>query len=77
MQYPRRSVESLKKMLTPGGEVIFVDNEGVSQKLLERKGYEHCFADRFAGDFGHCTPEGNRVLAENLADVILENVLNE
>ena len=28
------------------------------------------FIDRFAGNFGHCTGAGNRLLAENLAEVI-------
>jgi hypothetical protein len=28
----------------------------------------------FGGDFGHCTPEGNRLLAENITEVILKRV---
>jgi hypothetical protein len=28
----------------------------------------------FAGDFGHCTDKGNRLLAENIATVILKEV---
>jgi len=31
----------------------------------------------FGGDFGHCTPKGNRLLATNIADVILKEVFHK
>jgi NH3-dependent NAD+ synthetase len=31
--------------------------------------------DIFGGDFGHCTPKGNRLLAKNIAQAILKNIL--
>jgi hypothetical protein len=31
----------------------------------------------FGGDFGHCTPKGNMLLAQNIADVILGEVFNK
>ena len=37
--------------------------------------YDDLFTDRFAGDFGHATKKGNRLIAENVAKHILNNVL--
>ena len=31
----------------------------------------------YAGDFGHCTPMGNILIAQNIADVILKEVFNK
>jgi len=39
---------------------------------LKKISYNDYFTDMFAGDFGHCTRKGNRLLAENIANVILK-----
>ncbi len=78
MQYPLRSLASLKLMLSDAvnhERIFFLGNESNFQKALMQVGYDALFTDRFAGDFGHCTPEGNRLIASNLADLILEKVL--
>ncbi|MDD5080210.1 MAG: tetratricopeptide repeat protein [Candidatus Omnitrophica bacterium] len=76
-QYPLRSVDPLKKIFRGEEEgIIFVDNQAVFQEALREKGYDKYFTDMFGGDFGHCTPEGNRLLAENIASVILEKVFS-
>ncbi len=76
VQYPMKEVEYLEKML-PGKEgVIFVDNKEIFKKVVEREGYDSYFEDRFGGDFGHCTRKGNRLLAENIAGVIIREVFN-
>jgi hypothetical protein len=31
----------------------------------------------FGGDFGHCSRNGNRLLAKNIADVILKEVFGK
>lgn len=72
VQYPVRSVQPLKKMFKSSEDVIFVDNEWVFKKALNNGNYDDYFSDRFAGDFGHCTPLGNQLLAENIANNILE-----
>jgi len=51
-----------------------VDNEKMFNEGVKREGYDEYFNDCFAGDFGHCTPKGNRLLAENIAGVILTEV---
>jgi len=72
VQYPIRNVESLKKIFSGQDGVIFVDNERIFKEAVARQNYWVYFRDMFAGDFGHCTNEGNRLLAENIADVILK-----
>jgi len=73
VQYPMRSVFFLREMLGDGGDLIFVDNERVFKEAVAREGYDALFTDFFAGDFGHCTPRGNRLLAEQVARVLLDN----
>lgn len=72
VQYPMRSIEPLKIILSGREEPIFVDNSEIFREGVKRKGFQHYFADCFGGDFGHCTPEGNRLLAENISDTILK-----
>ncbi|MFA5356858.1 MAG: tetratricopeptide repeat protein [Candidatus Omnitrophota bacterium] len=72
MQYPARSLEPLKKIFLDKEGVIFVDNEKVFKEALKQASYDKYFIDMFAGDFGHCTREGNRLLAENIADTIIK-----
>ncbi|MFH1622153.1 MAG: hypothetical protein ABIA97_03435, partial [Candidatus Omnitrophota bacterium] len=64
-------VEPLKKMFEDQEDVIFVSNERVFKEALKQASYKEYFTDMFAGDFGHCTQKGNRLLAENIANVIL------
>lgn len=71
MQYPRRPVEPLRKLLRSIEGAVIVDNEGVFEEALEGGRYEDFFVDRFGGDFGHCTPRGNRLLAEHLAQTLI------
>ena len=74
VQYPTRNIGPLKKMLEPAEGIIFVDNEMLFKKALEKYGFEKYFDDSCYGDFGHCSKEGNMLLAENIADVILSQV---
>jgi tetratricopeptide (TPR) repeat protein len=76
-QYPLRSLKPLKKIFRDSaGNIIFVDNQEVFREALKKNGYNAYFIDMTGGDFGHCTPEGNRLLAENIADVILDKVFS-
>jgi len=76
VQYPLRGVESLKKLVEAEPNVTFLDNEGIFKKALRLGKYDDYFIDNFGGDFGHCTPRGNRLLAENVANVILGGYFN-
>jgi len=77
VQYPMRNVEALKRLFDSSEGVIFVSNEHSFKKALEHSSYEDYFFDNFAGDFGHCTPLGNKLLAENIANNILEKCFNK
>ena len=76
MQYPNRSINSLKKMLQKNlhyNEIIFIDNEKIFKiPLLQGKDFHNFFTDQFAGDFGHCTELGNTLIAKNVAKTILK-----
>jgi len=74
VQYPMRSVTPLKKIFHNelDKDVIFVDNNKLFRDAVKNKGYPEYFKDVFAGDFGHCTEKGNRLLAGNIADTIIK-----
>jgi tetratricopeptide (TPR) repeat protein len=77
VQYPMRNVEPLKKIFEQDESIIFVDNESVFKEALQKASYNEYFVDMFAGDFGHCTKKGNRLLAENIANTILREVFHK
>jgi tetratricopeptide (TPR) repeat protein len=77
-QYPMRSIGPLKNIFEGTEEgVIFVDNERIFRDAVKKDGFRAYFRDIFAGDFGHCTEKGNRLLAENIARVILKEVFSK
>jgi len=74
VQYPLRSIENLKGIFDRENNIIFVDNEFSFKNALKKMPYKDLFIDLFAGDFGHCTKKGNRLLAENIANAILSSI---
>ncbi|MGE0268505.1 MAG: tetratricopeptide repeat protein [Candidatus Omnitrophota bacterium] len=74
VQYPRREVAVLKTLVGHDNNIIFVDNEMVFNAAVQKEGYDAIFIDNFAGDFGHCTPKGNGILARNIAETILNKL---
>jgi len=50
---------------------VFVDHEKSFKDGVKIDGYDAYFVDNFEGSFGHCTYKGNRLLAENIADAII------
>jgi tetratricopeptide (TPR) repeat protein len=80
MQYPRLDVQVIRDMLEDAADVTFISNQENFEAALESHSYAEIFADSFAkhrpppfgGDFGHMTLRGERLIAENLAAVILE-----
>jgi len=77
VQYPIRKVELLKKMFRDKSGIVFVDNEKIFKEAVIREGYDEYFIDNFAGNFGHCTIRGNRLLAENVANVIVKTFFSK
>lgn len=76
VQYPLRKLEPLKKMLGEEGGVVFVDNEKIFKDAVKNESYEQYFVDNFAGDFGHLSTYGNKLIAENIAEEIITNFFN-
>jgi tetratricopeptide (TPR) repeat protein len=72
VQYPSRSIAPLKDIFEDKTGIIFVDNEQTFQEALRKSRYSEYFNDHFAGDFGHCTRKGNRLLAENIAKAVIQ-----
>lgn len=78
VQYPLRSIESLKKIFQDDVDgIIFVDNERSFKEAVKEGGYKLYFKDMFGGDFGHCTDKGNSLLAENIASVIFKEAFRK
>ncbi|MFH1849293.1 MAG: SGNH/GDSL hydrolase family protein [archaeon] len=73
MQYPTLSVDPVRRILDDE-DVMLVSNEANFNSALINCSYDDLFIDRFAGTFGHATTEGNRLIAENLAGVILKGL---
>jgi len=74
-QYPMRNIDPLKQIFQGQAEgIVFIDNEKIFKDALKQESYSDYFKDIFGGDFGHCTDKGNKLIAKNLADVILKEV---
>lgn len=71
VQYPMRRLDPLRRLLAQTSGVVFVDNERPFKQALLGRPYTEIFDDLFAGDFGHMTDVGYRILAENVAEAVL------
>jgi len=74
VQYPTRPLQHLREVFPDPAGIIFVDNEETFKSAILKDGYHTYFTDLFAGDFGHTTPAGSKLLAENIAKVILQEI---
>jgi len=78
VQYPMRNLEPLRKIFQGNDKgIIFIDNEKIFKDVVAKYGYQNYFNDKFGGDFGHCTKKGNRLLAKNIANVIIKEVFHK
>ena len=77
MQYPMRDVSAIRGFFSGDEDIAFVSNREAFEEALQESSYDDLFVDRFAGDFGHCTPKGNHLIAENVADAIFRNILSK
>ena len=80
MQYPNVELVRLKKMFNETENIIFIDNEDNFKESLSKYPYDALFTDNFAKgsgfNFGHATPYGNQLIAENVANVVLKEIEN-
>jgi len=77
MQYPMREVTLLKRILGYSTNILFIDNQEIFLHAIMAGSYDEYFTDKFGGDFGHCTEKGDRLLAENAANAIIERFFNQ
>jgi len=77
VQYPVRSIKPLKRIFEGEDNIIFIDNEKLFKDAVSKGGYKEYFVDIFGGDFGHCSTKGHRLLAENIAGIILKEVFHQ
>jgi len=77
MQYPQRQIEPLKKIFWTEIPILFLENKDNFEKALQYESYKDYFSDRFGGNFGHCTYKGNHLIADNLANLIIEGCLKK
>jgi tetratricopeptide (TPR) repeat protein len=84
VQYPTLDIGPIEGFFSkdeqPG--IIFIENKNNFRDALMRNNYEKYFFDEFASDenksmlfygrFGHATNEGNKLIAENAADAIID-----
>lgn len=68
--YPNRSTNFLKKYFRKAGakDIKIVSNEDNFIQSLNSNEYKKYFIDKFAGNFGHATTLGNRLIAERVAE---------
>ncbi|OGS12960.1 MAG: hypothetical protein A2234_06885 [Elusimicrobia bacterium RIFOXYA2_FULL_58_8] len=78
VQYPMRGMESLRNIFAGKTDnIVFVDNKKIFSDAVKKEGFAAYFIDIFGGNFGHCTDKGNKLLGENIAKVILEEVFHK
>jgi len=65
MQYPTLPVAKLRELTDFPGATVLIGNEDNFKEALKRRRYDDLFADRFGGGWGHCTAEGDRLIAES------------
>ena len=70
VSYALRKIEILKNAIQR--DVFYISNYENFQELLKKYSYEELFTDLFVEDFGHATPFGNRVIADNVARQLLK-----
>ena len=74
MQYPTLDINELENMFKGDEDIIFLSNEANFKKVLSESDYWDYFVDNFGKTFGHATLKGNRLIAENVANIILKEL---
>jgi lysophospholipase L1-like esterase len=76
MQYPMRDLTPLRQVFAAEegtndlNDLLFIDNQEIFINAVASEGYAAYFVDSFAGDFGHCTRKGNRLIASNIVNAL-------
>jgi len=71
VQYALRKTDILRNVIE--GDVFYISNYEIFSDLLKQYKFVDLFYDDFAGDFGHATPFGNKIIADNVARQLLKH----
>ena len=71
MQYPTLEVNDLKNIFQGDENITFIENKDNFERAFSNSSFNGYFVDDFGWTFGHATRKGNRLIAENVADVII------
>jgi lysophospholipase L1-like esterase len=79
MQYPTLDIGIISAMFNGTEEVVFISNKDNFEEAVSTNGYFAYFSDRmgtisnpeFYGEYGHMTSDGNMLVADRVASVIL------
>ncbi|CBW26467.1 hypothetical protein BMS_1623 [Halobacteriovorax marinus SJ] len=73
IQYPNLPISQIKNYFEDSDiePNLFISNQRNFQEKLEEHSYDTLFTDNFAGDFGHLTTKGHRVIAMEVARALL------
>jgi len=74
MQYPLRDIRILRDNLGQRPGVFYLENKENFNEALAKSNYGKYFKDNFAYNFGHCTREGNKLIAQNLFQLIFNKI---
>jgi len=74
-QYPNLNLKPLRDIFKDKKKILFIDNEKIFNEAISKEGFAAYFKDRFgkfnSRESGHCTDKGYHLLAENIANIIL------
>lgn len=70
VQYALRKVDILRNSIER--DAFYISNYEVFVDMLKQYDYDDLFIDHVAGNFGHATPFGNRIIANNVAQQLLK-----
>ncbi len=70
-QYPLLSIKPLESAVKFHKNVFFVENKRNFENAIRQSNREEYFVDLTTPVFGHCTPKGYQLIAENLASTVL------
>lgn len=70
--YPYYKVNEILEGIAEKNSLIFIDNYSVFKELISEYG-----KDKYILDSDHCTPEGHKVMAENIYKILLQEGIIE
>ena len=76
-QYPLISIQPIKDIFKNQKNIVFVENKANFEEAIKKSSREDYFNDLITPIFGHCSPAGNELIAQNLATAVLSMINNK